>query len=99
MAAAAGLLAQIEADVLSDAPLAAALRKCVALGGQTGSPDLREWATRELRGYPLAELPDYRKIPCPLYIDAIVGNSHQKGLQISPRDLAPLMLPWVPDGP
>lgn len=87
MGADAGLLAQIEADVLDDAPLAAALRKCVALGGQTGSADLREWATRELRGYPVADLPDYRKITCALYVDAIVGNFHQRGRQISPRDL------------
>ena len=46
------LLEQIEQAALDDtADITGALRKCVALGGQSGSEELRTWATRELKGY------------------------------------------------
>lgn len=46
------LLDQIERDVLDEnVSVATALRKCVALGGRSGSAALRDWATRELEGY------------------------------------------------
>lgn len=61
------LLASIEADALSGAPVADALRKCIALGGRAGSAELQAWASRELRGYPLdAEVPPYRMLPATL---------------------------------
>src|SRR5277367_3488176 len=58
------LLAEVERDVLDESrPVATALRKCLALGGQAKSAELREWASRELHGYPdEAPLPEYRKI-------------------------------------
>jgi AbiTii len=47
------LLAEIERDVLDESKsVAAALRRCLALGGQPKSAELRDWASRELRGYP-----------------------------------------------
>ena len=47
------LLAEIERDVLDESKsVAAALRKCLALGGQAKSAELRDWASRELHGYP-----------------------------------------------
>jgi hypothetical protein len=47
-----GLLSQIEEGALdSRVPLVDVLRKCVALGGQAGSAELRDWARRELDGY------------------------------------------------
>jgi hypothetical protein len=70
------LIDQIEQDALDDeVPVATALRKCLILGGKSGSEELRDWATRELRGY-LAEddLPSYRIVPAPLRIDGIAGN-------------------------
>lgn len=45
------LLRQIERgahDTSSD--LASLVRRCISLGGVTGSESLREWATRELMG-------------------------------------------------
>jgi hypothetical protein len=52
------LLAQIERDVLDESkPLKSALHQCVLLGGRTGLVDLRDWATRELRGYSAARMP------------------------------------------
>ena len=46
------------------------LRKVIALGGQAGSAELRDWATRELRGYGADdEIPEYRKVGAPLQID------------------------------
>ncbi|GHH70393.1 AbiTii domain-containing protein [Promicromonospora soli] len=69
-----GLLQEIERDALdSTAPLADVLRKCVALGGQSGSTALRDWARRELDGYryPGAEkdLPSYRRVDAMVMID------------------------------
>jgi hypothetical protein len=54
-----GLLTQIEQDMLDEGkPLGAALRRCMLLGSRTGSPQLREWATLELKGYPTrADIP------------------------------------------
>ena len=56
------LLEQIEQAALDDtADITGALRKCVALGGQSGSEELRTWATRELKGYNASDqLPEYR---------------------------------------
>lgn len=75
------LLDQIERDVLDESkPLKSALHRCVLLGGRAGSVDLREWATRELHGYPGAEdaLPAYRHVRAPLLMDGITGTgTHQ----------------------
>jgi hypothetical protein len=44
------------------------LRKCIALGGETGSERLRDWARQELMGYgPGTEVPEYGRPP-PCYI-------------------------------
>jgi AbiTii len=46
------LLAEVQRDAPDgNVPLADTLRKLIALGGQAGSVQLREWASRELRGY------------------------------------------------
>lgn len=65
------LLDEIEQDAVNDSvPVATALRKCVALGGRSGSEALRDWATRELEGYyGDVELPRYRVIPAQIQID------------------------------
>lgn len=83
------LLGRIEEEVLDDAkPLAGALRKCVVLGGQAGSAELREWATRELRGYQGAdELPAYRVVPAAILIDATTMRAVIKGQRIAPSQL------------
>jgi hypothetical protein len=53
-------------------PLAATLRKCIALGAQTRNADLRDWASHELYGYREDnEVPEYRIIHVPLMIDAV----------------------------
>ncbi len=62
---------------------------CITLGGQSGSADLRDWASRELRGYQsLDDLPRYRKIAAPILVDGVKGNSFNaiaiKGQRISP---------------
>jgi AbiTii len=78
------LIAQIEKDALDDSvPVATALRKCVVLGGKSGSEPLRDWATRELKGYGGDdELPDYRIIRAPLLVDGIAGNTQVSRQQI-----------------
>ncbi len=83
------LLADIERDVLDESKsVAAALRKCLALGGQAKSAELRDWASRELHGYPdEAPLPDYRKIRTPLLMDGFTGGGIFRGRQVSVIDL------------
>ena len=74
------LLQEIERDALDGgAPLADVLRKCIALGGQTGSTALREWARRELDGYGDAELPPYRLVGAVML--AIDGADYAKSVQ------------------
>lgn len=82
------LIAVIERDLLDGKPLADLLRKCVVLAGQAGSPELRQWATRELRGYDTGvDVPNYRKAHLGIYIDAITGRSWVKGQQVNPASL------------
>jgi AbiTii len=72
------LIEQIERDALDDSvPVATALRKCVVLGGRSGSEQLRDWATRELKGYQGDDdLPAYRVVAAPLRVDGVAGNYH-----------------------
>lgn len=69
-----GLLAQIQADVVDDSkPLSSLLQKCIVLGGQAKSADMRDWARRELNGYLAADtVPDYRHVPAVLM--ALITN-------------------------
>lgn len=88
------LLTQIEGDLIAGTPVADVLRKLVLLGGQAGSAELRDWASRELRGYANTtadDLPDYRKVMAAIQVDAIVGNHQISGQSISPAQL--------PEGP
>lgn len=84
-----GLLNQIEGGALdSKASLADVLRKCVALGGRAGSAELRDWARRELDGYPGEELlPDYRVVHAPIAIDGVNLRWQVSGQQISTLQL------------
>lgn len=78
------LLAEIEAGVFDpSSDLPDLLRRCVALGGATGSVRLREWATRELKGYgPSDELPPYRVARGLLFGDGIAHGTRFRGQQI-----------------
>jgi hypothetical protein len=83
------LLEQIEQAALDDnADITGALRKCVALGGQSGSEELRTWATRELKGYDASDqIPEYRTVGAPIALDGATFNAHITGQQISPGAL------------
>jgi hypothetical protein len=83
------LLEQIAQAALDDtADITGALRKCVALGGQSGSEELRTWATRELKGYNASDqLPDHRTVGAPIALDGATFNAHVSGQQISPSAL------------
>ena len=72
----------------SRVPLPDALRKCVVLGGQTGSSALRDWANRELRGYGIeAALPPYRVLPAIICVDFRQSTSQITGQRLSPQQL------------
>ncbi|WP_122980475.1 hypothetical protein [Actinoplanes teichomyceticus] len=83
------LLQELETGALdSQKPIADLLRKAIALGGQSGSAELRDWARRELQGYaPEDELPEYRKIVAPLTLDGMTIHGIIKGQQISSMNL------------
>jgi hypothetical protein len=80
------LLSEIEREaVQTNADLPTLLRKCVALGGISGSISLRGWATRELKGYGQEDtLPPYRTIPAILALDGATMTHRVTGQQISP---------------
>lgn len=79
------LLDEIERDALAeDVPLASILRKVVALGAKVGSAGLRDWASRELRGYVGTdlELPDYRKPSAVIKADLVNAAYKITGRQV-----------------
>src|SRR4051794_9398519 len=84
------LLDEIERDALDDSvPIATALRKCVALGGDSGSEALRDWAVRELEGYQGdIDVPSYRTVPAQLQIDGATYSGLINGQPI-PRSTLP----------
>ena len=83
-----GLLAQIEAGALdSKTSLADTARKCVALGGHSGSAELRDWARQELNGYKGESIPAYRVVPAILAVDGHNFAHRITGQQISTSDL------------
>jgi hypothetical protein len=83
------LVGQIERDALDeDVSVATALRKCISLGGKSKSERLRDWATRELKGYDAEDdLPEYRIVSAPILIDGISGNVRFKRQQFPPMGL------------
>jgi AbiTii len=85
------LLDDIEKGALDPSTdLPTVLRMCVALGGRSGSTELREWAVRELKGYEDGqELPAYRVVPATIQLDAFVSGGHITGQTISPSALLP----------
>jgi AbiTii len=84
------LIDEIERDALdSSVPISSALRKLVALGGQAGSKELRDWAGLELRGYYQTDmaLPEYRKPAATIRIDGATFGGMITGQMISPSAL------------
>lgn len=78
------LLAQIERGAHeTGTDVTALLRRCISLGGLTGSDSLREWASRELLGYGNDDdVPDYRTAGAPLVLDAHVPGGRITGQQV-----------------
>lgn len=82
------LMGEIERDLLQEKPLVTLLRKLILLGGNAGSPELRAWASQELRGYNREdELPSYRSVTAPLQIDGAVFNGIVRHQPIGPMEL------------
>lgn len=77
------LLASVQRDLLDGKPLPDVLRKCILLGSESGSAELRAWATRELKGYDdPSDVPAYRKVPAQIQADATTGNAIVRGQTI-----------------
>jgi hypothetical protein len=83
------LLIDIQKGVLdSSTSVSDLLRKCVALGGASGSRQLVDWASSELSGYEgKSDLPAYRTVRAPLQIDGISGWTQFKRKHIPPSAL------------
>jgi hypothetical protein len=91
------LLAEIERGALDDrVPLATTLRKCILLGAQTRSAELRDWASQELSGYRNDnEIPQYRIVHAPLKVDLVSIRWQVRGQQVSVFDLPEIAREWV----
>ena len=78
-------LASIEAGALDPTTdITTVLRHCLALGAETGSERLREWASRELKGYGFDnELPAYRVTHALLFMDGFAGAGRFSRQQVS----------------
>lgn len=84
----AGVLSDIEEDILRGGAVADVLRKCLVLGGQVHSPELRKWATQELKGYgPGQDLPPYRKVPAAIFLEGATATALISDQRISPNAL------------
>lgn len=82
------MLDQIEHDAVNGRSIADTLRKAVILGGRAGSSALRDWATKELKGFgPDDELPPYRKIGAPILVDAQVRGARITGQRMGLSEL------------
>jgi hypothetical protein len=83
------LLEEIETGALDQqTPIGDLLGKLIALGGEAGSAELREWATGELRGYgPDDELPSYRRIAASIHADMKYRTALLTGQPIIPKHI------------
>ena len=59
----------------------------MALGGHSGSAELRDWARQELNGYKGESIPAYRVVPAILAVDGHNFAHRITGQQISTSDL------------
>ncbi|WP_410663456.1 hypothetical protein [Amycolatopsis sp. lyj-84] len=84
-----GLLAELRAGLGDDrTSITSLLQKCILLGGEVGSAQLRDWARQELKGYPNVDtMPDYRWVTAPLCIDGATFHGLVTGQTISPMSL------------
>lgn len=81
------LVSQIEESAI-DGDIIRSLRLCLKLGGEYSNSNLRRWALQELEGYSNQEdLPDYRYIYAPLYIDGTTLTYMIHGERISNLNL------------
>lgn len=83
------LLAELQAGLRDEnSSTTALLQKCILLGGEVGSEQLRDWARQELRGYDrLDDIPQYRRFHAVLCIDAATFRGLIEGQQISSMEL------------
>ncbi|MGW0006099.1 AbiTii domain-containing protein [Nocardia grenadensis] len=95
----ADLLRDLRARVLDEnEPLAGLLRTCLALGAITGSETLRRWATQELKGYADDdEVPPYREVRLPLFVDSTSGYNLVRGQSISRFAAPPDAREFIPE--
>jgi hypothetical protein len=60
----------------------------IILGGQAGSEEMRDWASRELDGYADEDqLPRYRRFTAPLCVDTVNMRWKNTGQMITPMHL------------
>lgn len=73
------------------------MRKTIILGGRAGSAELREWASRELKGFlgtAADDMPPNRIIEVPMLMDAVTGSALVKGQLLPFRSLPD----WAQEG-
>lgn len=94
------LLRSLRETLLDESePLAGLLRKCLLLGAETGSDELREWARHELVGYSdVDQLPDYRSFDSPpISIDSQSGSAWVQGQVITRLQVPSEAREYIPE--
>ncbi len=89
MASERSLFEEVERDLLGGKPIADLLRKCILASVQSGSSQLREWATKELNGYSRQDdvVPDYRIIRATIRRDGTTARGRYEGQRLFESDL------------
>lgn len=85
----ASLLVELQAGLRDEnSSTTGLLQKCILLGGQVDSEQLRDWARQELKGYDLVDqVPEYRRFRAALCIDGATFGALIEGQQISSLSL------------
>lgn len=94
------LLRSIRDALLDESePLAGLLRKCLLLGAETGSTQLRSWARAELNGYGDDEaVPEYRQLHSPpIVMDSQSGTRWATGQVITRAQIPPSARKYIPE--
>ena len=70
------MIKQLISDIAHEAiGLSIALTRAKIIASKTGNDTFRNWVKYELEGYDKrGELPEYRKMPCNIFLDIAYGN-------------------------
>lgn len=85
------ILESIENAIIEGLPVSSLLLRAQILGGRGQTPELTQWATAELNGFPLGTpVPEHRKIYAGVQVNAVTGSHWIKGQSLPFPQIAQL---------